>query len=961
MAKGQVKKTSASAGTSVKVSEDQMVFALDIGTRSIIGMVGVIEEGKVRIIAIEKEEHAERAMVDGQIENIEKVAILADRVKKRLQSKLGVTLTRVCVAAAGRALRTRRSDFEMELSGAQIIDDEVISRLEAGAISRAEEAFDEENEAQGDLRRYYLVGYTVCQYYLDQYMMSSLKDHRGRQVKVDLIATFLPSEVVESLYTTMNKIGLEVASLTLEPIAAINAAIPENLRLLNLVMVDIGAGTSDIAACTGGSVTGYTMATVAGDEITEALMKAYLVDFETAEMIKVKIDQEKEIVFSDILGFEHKVSQDEIFQSIQGTSELLCKEIAEKILEVNAGPPSALFLAGGGSKLAHLRDGLAAALGMDMNRVAVAGNYFQISAFSEEYDLNNPEYATPLGIAISSGLNMINDSFRVILNGKPAKLFRSGSFTALNLLMMNGYSFRDIMGRSGQSIAVTVNGERKMFYGTAAQPASLGINGREGKLSEIIHAGDSIDFVPAVPGEPAQACLGDIEGALACEEITLNGMYAFLETPLKSGDVVEMKFPGRQNGKEGGRTKDTAEDGRKEGSGNEEDKSGDKRQQGSRQAPPVMMRETPVLETAAAGRGKIEKAKAEPLKTSREMAPQEEHGLTETTEWEKTEEEEQKSASLIMENPEQTETPETGRAIEREADGQEVKGNARAEELSKAAANPEPMRMVRREVKQSMPPETFLEASANPEPLKTAGREVKRDVRVEEFSEAVANPEPERTEEWEVKRNVHAEVFPEAAENLEPLKTARREVKQSMPSETFSQASANPEPLKMAEREERRDARAEAFSEASANPEPLRMAEREEKRNVYAEAFPEAANPEPVKMPEPETKRSSDARVISEPARLPEPKESPEPVQERKPEPVTRPVSRILFYLNGNPLRLPRKKDGQPYYLMDMIEYSGIDLKNPGGTVKLTVNGEMGMFQQELRERDAIEIRVQER
>ena len=59
-----------------------------------------------------------------------------------------------------------------------------------------------------------LVGYTVCQYFLDQYMISSLKDHRGKHVKVDLIATFLPSEVVESLYTTMNKIGLEVASIT---------------------------------------------------------------------------------------------------------------------------------------------------------------------------------------------------------------------------------------------------------------------------------------------------------------------------------------------------------------------------------------------------------------------------------------------------------------------------------------------------------------------------------------------------------------------------------------------------------------------------------------------------------------------------------------------------------------------------------------------------------------------------
>ena len=83
---------------------------------------------------------------------------------------------------------------------------------------------------------------------------------------------------------------------------------------------------------------------------------------------------------------------------------------------MNGAPPSALFLAGGGSKLAGLKEGLTAALQMDSNRVAIAGNNFRTNAFSDEYDLNNPEYATPLGIVISSGLNMINDSFRVTLN-----------------------------------------------------------------------------------------------------------------------------------------------------------------------------------------------------------------------------------------------------------------------------------------------------------------------------------------------------------------------------------------------------------------------------------------------------------------------------------------------------------------------------------------------------------------
>ena len=530
MAAGQIKKT--------QIQAEQTIFALDIGTRSIIGMVGTVENEKVRIVAIEKEEHTERAMIDGQIENIDKVATLAGKVKQRLESKLHFKLERVCVAAAGRALRTKRAEFEMELPGTELIDDEVISRLEAGAIGKAEEDFDAENRAAEDNRRFYLVGYTVCQYYLDKYMISSLKDHRGKQVKVDLIATFLPSEVVESLYTTMNKIGLEVASITLEPIAAINAAIPANLRLLNLVMVDIGAGTSDIAACTDGSVTGYTMATVAGDEITETLMKQYLVDFQTAESMKAQVDQSEEITFTDILGFEQSISREELLNSIQDTSDLLCKEIAEKILEINGNPPSALFLAGGGSKLTGLKDGLTAALQMDTKRVAIAGNNFSKSVFADEMDLNNPEYATPLGIAVSAGLGLLNDSYVITLNGETAKLFRSGTLTVRDILLMNGYTYADMLGRSGKNLGVTLNGRRMVLRGEPAAPAILRVNGEEAPINAMIHAGDSIRFQPARSGKDAVKTLGELLGEEFSGRVLLNNREGDLKTQLRQGDVI---------------------------------------------------------------------------------------------------------------------------------------------------------------------------------------------------------------------------------------------------------------------------------------------------------------------------------------------------------------------------------------------------------------------------------------
>ena len=717
MAAVQVKKA--------QIQAEQTIFALDIGTRSIIGMVGTVENEKVRIIAIEKEEHTERAMIDGQIENIDKVAALAGKVKQRLESKLHFKLERVCVAAAGRALRTKRAEFEMEVSGTELIDDEVISRLEAGAISKAEEAFDAENRAMEDSRRFYLVGYTVCQYYLDKYMISSLKDHRGKNVKVDLIATFLPSEVVESLYTTMNKIGLEVASITLEPIAAINAAIPANLRLLNLVMVDIGAGTSDIAACTDGSVTGYTMATVAGDEVTETLMKEYLVDFQMAESMKAQADQEEEITFTDILGFEQTISREELLECIQDTSDLLCREIAEKILEINGNSPSALFLAGGGSKLTGLKEGLTAALQMDAKRVASAGNNFRTSAFSDEYDLNNPEYATPLGIVVSSGLNLINASFRVILNGRQANLFRSGSFTALNLLMMNGYSFLDIMGRSGANLVVTVNGKRKVFYGTPVEPAVLFINKKEGRLSEIIQAGDEIDFTPAVSGVSARASLGDIDGAADAVELTLNGMPADLETQLKMGDVIVMRRPGEE---------------------------------------------------------------AEPEEAA--------------------EPEETAETAAVLEPREETSKPR--------------------EETSVPDETPEPERTV-------MP-------QMEPEPEKI-------------IVPKTAVPETEKSD------------IPDQEEAPKPVLN---------PGGNFAQRSV-----------------LEAASSLS--------------RAVKGEKIP---------------------------AQPPE----------------------MHFHLNGLPITLPRKADGAPYFLMDMIQYSGIDLKQPKGRIVLTVNGIQGLFQQELKDGDNIRI-----
>ena len=512
-----------------------MIYALDIGTRSIIGVVGRAEDDRFHVLAIEKQEHSKRAMMDGQIEDIDQVARVVKDVTARLEQRLECKLRRVCIAAAGRALRTEKGHFSLELPKVRRISDELIGQLEAGAVSAAETALHTAVERQD---RFFLVGYTVSRYLLDGYPMSTLRGHNGQKLEADVVATFLPAEVVESLYSAMKAVSLEVASLTLEPIAAINATIPRDLRLLNLVMVDIGAGTSDIAVCRDGSVVGYTMATVAGDEITESIMRTYLVDFSTAERIKADAGSRAAIYFTDILGLEQELDPQELAGVLKEPIRELAEELGRRIKDLNGGPPSAVFLAGGGSKLGGLRQAISAALEMDERRVAIAGNNFKLSAFADDEDLNDPEYATPLGIAVSAGLGLISDSYRLTLNGQPAKLFRSGTLTALDLLLMNGYVYNDLIGRTGQSLVINLDGKRTLFRGEPATPSVLKINGEEKPASTVIQSGDVIDFTPARAGVSAVRTLEELLGADGAAEALVNGLPAAPDRLLQTGDEV---------------------------------------------------------------------------------------------------------------------------------------------------------------------------------------------------------------------------------------------------------------------------------------------------------------------------------------------------------------------------------------------------------------------------------------
>jgi len=280
------------------------------------------------------------------------------------------------------------------------------------------------------------------------------------------------------------------------------------------------------------------MATVAGDEVTEAIMRALLVDFKTAEQLKRMMGEQENLPYRNILGLEESITAEALKKIIQEPLGRLSEAISRQILSVNGTAPSAVFLAGGGSKLCGLREKVAEELKMDEKRVAIAGNNFSMSAFSDRVELENPEYATPLGIAVSAGLGLLNDSYVVLLNGEPAKLFRSGVLTLQDILLMNGYNYADMLGKTGKSLNLTVDGKHLVLRGEPAVPAVLRINDQEATLSTIVHAGDQIRFIPARNGAAATKTLAELLGKDFTGRVLVNNAEVPLDTQLGQGDVI---------------------------------------------------------------------------------------------------------------------------------------------------------------------------------------------------------------------------------------------------------------------------------------------------------------------------------------------------------------------------------------------------------------------------------------
>ena len=512
----------------------ELVFALDIGTRSVIGIVAEQRDGLLHILATERMEHKTRAMLDGQIHDVPQVAAIIREVKRRLTERTGA-LNSAAVAAAGRALYTMTAEAEQDITGT--ITPAQQRDLDFAGVQAAQKKLAHSHTVD-DPTRYYCVGYSTIRYTLDGNELKTLVGQRGRHAQATVIATFLPRQVVDSMQSALRETHLEMRALTLEPIAGINVLIPPTMRHLNLVLVDIGAGTSDVAITRGGSVIAYGMVPMAGDEITEAISREYLLDFNIAEDIKRKAADGQDVSFTDILGMKLSLTAEQVVAAIKPGVENLAGAIAKQILELNGEAPQAVMLVGGGALTPMMPELVAAALGIPEARVAVRqpDEVDGVAELPEE--LHAPDAVTPLGILKIASINTLH-FLAVWINDIEYSLFNFRELNVSDALLAAGISLRKYNGRPGMGLMVTVNGERRSFPGTMGTLAQITIDGKSASLDSPIHDDCRIKLVAGENGTQPEVRLSDIIGTIDSYTVVLNGE----ETAVTASILINESVP----------------------------------------------------------------------------------------------------------------------------------------------------------------------------------------------------------------------------------------------------------------------------------------------------------------------------------------------------------------------------------------------------------------------------------
>jgi cell division protein FtsA len=240
----------------------------------------------------------------------------------------------------------------------------------------------------------------------------------GSRLEVNVHVVTGSSSSMQNMIACVNRAGVEVAETALEQLAASEAVLTPDEKELGAALVDVGGGTTDFAVFERGSLWHTGVLAIGGDHFTNDIAVGLRMPIPDAERLKRRsgcaltslVPEDETMEVASIAGRRARVMPRRVLSEIlQPRAEEVCHLLWDEIRRAGYEKSlnSGIVLTGGGAMLEGMAEIAEQIFDMPVRRAAPEG----VGGLADH--VNNPAFATSVGLVVYTHRNGINEPVRV--------------------------------------------------------------------------------------------------------------------------------------------------------------------------------------------------------------------------------------------------------------------------------------------------------------------------------------------------------------------------------------------------------------------------------------------------------------------------------------------------------------------------------------------------------------------
>ncbi len=302
-----------------------VVVGLDIGTAKVMAVVAeVMPSGELKLAGLGVA--PSNGLKRGVVVNIEATVQSIQQALKEAELMADCKIQRVYTGITGSHIRG------LNQSGMVAIKDKEVTPTDVARVIETAKAVSISSD-----QRLLLV--EPQEFVIDGQDVKEPVGMSGIRLEAKVHIVTGAQSAAENIIKCVRRCGLEVEQLLLNPLAASQTVFTDDERDLGVALVDIGAGTTDVAIFTGGAIRHTAVIPIAGDLITSDIAMALRTPTKDAEDIKVESGYAKQMLADpdsqvEVPGLGDRVPRMISKQALAGVIEPRVEEIFSLVQQV---------------------------------------------------------------------------------------------------------------------------------------------------------------------------------------------------------------------------------------------------------------------------------------------------------------------------------------------------------------------------------------------------------------------------------------------------------------------------------------------------------------------------------------------------------------------------------------------------------------------------------------------------